>query len=225
MKGRIYVAVAVALFGAGRLDSQIVNGGFETPPPPTSLYTPYATGSSFTGWSVVGPSSANVAIVDQGYTSGGFAFPSHSGSAWLDLTGLSNTNSGVEQTFATTLGTTYNLTFWVGNFDAPYALIGSSSTSNVFVDGVLSYVATNTGSTGNTQYWQQFATSFVAAGSSTTLTFINGDPIDDNSNGLDDVSVSVVSVTPEPASMTLLATGLLGFYGVARRKQKALHSA
>ena len=172
MKNRIYVALAVALFGAGRLDAQIVNGGFETPPPAAGLYTLYATGSSFTGWSVVGPRAGNVAIVDQGYTSGGFAFPSHSGSAWLDLTGSTNMNSGVEQTFATSLGTTYNLTFWVGNFNAPYALIGSSSTSNVFVDGNLSYVATNTGSTGSTQFWQQFTTSLprLAASSRTCAT-------------------------------------------------------
>jgi len=224
MRSRIFLALAVTMLGAARLDAQIVNGGFETPQPPAGQYTVFGAGSSFTGWNVVGIRSGNVAIVDQGYTAQGFTWPSHSGSSWLDLTGSSNSATGVEQTIATTLGTTYDLTFWVGNINAPNAALGTSSTANVFIDGVQSYVATNSGNAGSVQYWQQFTTSFVAAGSSTTIAFMNGDPFDDNTNGLDDVSVAAVSAAPEPASMTLLATGLVGLCGVVRRKRRSVHS-
>jgi hypothetical protein len=37
--------------------------------------------------------------------------------------------------------------------------------------------------------WRKFSTDFVAAGSQTTIVFINGDPSNDTSNGIDAVSV------------------------------------
>jgi microcystin-dependent protein len=39
----------------------------------------------------------------------------------------------------------------------------------------------------------------------------------------DQIGANVVVASPEPAEMTLVATGLLGIFGVVRRKRQASH--
>src|SRR5699024_3767406 len=137
--------------------------------------------------------------------------PTHDGSAqFLDLTGDTNTPTGVEQTVVTLPGTTYDLSFWVGNVIGPTAGVGSTSTVRVFLDGTELAAATNGGGGGTTISWLQFTRSFVAAGPSTTIRFINGDPRDDTANGIDDVTLAVgVSAVPEPGTTVLVAGGLV----------------
>jgi hypothetical protein len=63
------------------------------------------------------------------------------------------------------------------------------------VNGTLTQTATNSmGAGGTTQVWELFTTSFLVISSSTTLEFVNGDPPNDNSNGLDNVVVTPGSV-------------------------------
>ena len=155
------------------------------------------------------------------YVALGFTFPAEDGKQWLDLTG-DGTNSveGVKQTLATTPGMAYDLSYFVGNQVNPGGIWGTTSTVNVMVDGVLVQTAVNSmGAGGTTQVWEQFTTSFLATSSSTTLEFLNGDPRNDNSNGLDNVVVTPGSVvsTPEPSTLLLLilaAVCALGFYRV-----------
>jgi hypothetical protein len=91
---------------------------------------------------------------------------------------------------------------------------------DVLVNGTLIQAATNSmGAGGTTQVWEQFTTSFLAISSSTTLEFLNGDPANDNSNGLDNVVVTPGSVVsrPEPSTLLLLvlaAVCALGFYRI-----------
>lgn len=71
-----------------------------------------------------------------------------------------------------------------------------------------------------------FATTFTAASASTTLRFLNGDPSNDNSNGLDNVSLvdnGPVAAVPEPSSIVPLGSGLLGLAGwlLARGRRTA----
>lgn len=218
MKGKKAHALLVATFIlSGSLNAQVVNGGFETPAPPAGGYTLYTSGNSFGGWDVIG--TGNVAVVSGSFVQNGISFGAQSGAAWLDLTGLSNSASGVQQTIATTPGTTYGVSFWVGNVVNPNGIFGTTSTV-VNVNGGTAFTAQNSGGAGsNSLFWQQFTTSFVANSSSTTISFTNGDPSSDNSNGLDNVSVSAQSTVPEPASIALLGTGLIGLVPLIRRKR------
>jgi hypothetical protein len=207
----------------------ILNGGFETTSPPVAANTcaSYSSVStSITDWTVVGPGF--VAVCSTGYVQGGVSFVTGDGSNyWLDLTGItSNLLDGVQQTVATTANESYTLSFLVGNVDntnAGGANFGTTSTVNVFANGTSLGTFTNScTSCTTTQQWQQFSTTFVADSASTTLKVLNGDPITDNTNGLDNVVLTdngpASTPVPEPASLVLLGTGLVSMG--ARRWRK-----
>jgi len=196
MKVATWLILACALFGgaagAARASNLIVDGGFESPVVPSASYTLFDLGQEFSKWEVVGK-QGNVAIVSGSFTQNGFIFLAHSGKQWLDLTGTSNTPTGVEQKVLTSPGRVYQLKFWVGNVYDPGGIFGTSSRVHVYVDGLLLTTALNTAGKGtDTQVWRGFAVKFTAKTSETTITFINGDPADDTSNGLDDVSLELV---------------------------------
>ena len=124
------------------------------------------------------------------YVSEDLTFPAQSGRQWLDLTGVTNSREGVRQTIHTATGTTYTLRFAVGNQDDPHGIYGVKSTVDVFIDGRPFLVATNHIDNGSkVQVWEFFSRRFTAASGKTTLRFMNGDGPNDNTNGLDTVSV------------------------------------
>ena len=201
----------------------ITNGSFESPVVPVGSFTNFASGSTLIpGWTVVG-AAGGVSIVSGTFSQECCTFPAEDGAQWLDLTGL-NTNSteGVEQTVATTVGTNYVLSFWIGNIFDPGGIFGTTSTVDVRLGGLggtLLGAFTNSSTTRGTQIWQQFTTSFTATGSSTTLDFLNADPGTDNSNGLDNVALTVGAAgIPEPGTLSLLGLGIIGLGLVRRRK-------
>lgn len=194
---RFFCAVAVvsAVVASGGTASAAVNlvrnGSFEKPVVPVGSFQNFATGQSFTGWTVTGATGV-VSVVSGSFQSQGFTFNAKAGAQWIDLTGPgSKTATGVAQSIATTAGTTYQLTFWVGNINDPGGIFGVSSTVKVLVNGVLKLTAVNSlQPTNHKQAWKEFTLPVTATSSHTTISFINGDPSTDDSNGLDAVHLS-----------------------------------
>src|SRR5689334_17661084 len=103
----------------------IINPGFEQPVTgPGGLnsgYTAFGVGSTVgSGWTVIGSAAGNVAVTpNTEYTTFGggppIYFLSQEGSQSLDLTGSTDNGAitGVEQSFATTVGQMYSLSFYV----------------------------------------------------------------------------------------------------------------
>jgi Protein of unknown function (DUF642) len=174
--------------GSAAAENLITDGGFETPEVPERSFTSFGLSQTFADWTVVG-ASGYVSPISGKYTSGGFTFPAHSGKQWLDLTGAaSNRATGVAQTVATTPESTYTLGFWVGNVYEPGEW-GTTSTVNVLVNGTHVFSATNSMQPAeHTQVWEHFTVSVKATSGTTMLAFINGDPSNDNSNGLDEIT-------------------------------------
>jgi len=192
----------------------ITNGSFEVPTVTPGTFSNFLTGSAaISGWTVFGPA---VSIVSGSF--GGGLFPAQDGIQWLDLTGpTSGPAEGVEQTVATTPGQTYNLSFYVGTG------FSTTSTVGVLINGSL--LATKTNSTpGATLNWELFTVPFTAASASTVIGFENLDPLGDDSNGLDNISLVLAPppAVPEPGTLVLFGTALAGF-GFLRRR-KATHS-
>jgi hypothetical protein len=171
----------------GRKGNLVVNGGFEDPAVREGGYVTYQPGQSFTGWQVIGP-SGGVSPISGGYAHSGVRFVAREGKQWLDLTGPSaSTGVGVQQAVQVTPGQVYDLAFWVGNVSA--GGFGNVSTVEVFVDGRSLGVARNDQFIPGQQGWGRFNMQVTATGNTMTLAFVNRDPSNDNSNGLDAVSL------------------------------------
>jgi hypothetical protein len=183
---------ALAKQTGGPKGSLIVNGGFEEPVVRDGGYVTYGPGQSFPGWQVIGP-RGGVSPISGNYAYAGVRFVAHEGKQWLDLTGPSaSTGIGVQQTVQTTPGQVYDLAFWVGNVSA--GGFGNVSTVEVFVDGQSLGLARNDRFIPGRQGWGLFKMQVTATGSTMTLAFVNRDPSNDNSNGLDAVSLIPAAV-------------------------------
>jgi len=167
----------------------VTNGSFEDPVVPDGGFQLISHGNAFSGWNVVG--GGNIGIFSGDYQQEGFTFPAKKGGQWLDLTGNTNANAGVQQDIATKPGSTYVLTLYVGNINQPGGDLGTTSTVNVMIDGKPFASFTNkSGKSETSQAWKKFSTEFVAENATTTIAFFNGDAAGDSSNGLDGVTVA-----------------------------------
>jgi hypothetical protein len=223
MKTRTASLVAVALtaiaLGAAnpaRADL-IVNGGFEFPSIGEVFYQNYGTftnnpyaGPSFQGWNIT---TNNVDIVNPVV---GWNAPAYQGVQILDLVGYGSTGA-IAQSFTTTPGQSYLLTFAYGNNPgsgaaaASVTVFGSSSLLSALVFH-------DTSANGNLN-WNLYSASFVANSETTTLGFnttLGG------SNGgilLDAVAVSAV---PEPATWAMMIFGFAGIALMAYRRSRKM---
>jgi hypothetical protein len=208
MKSQVRVLVAiVSLVASGMLfatqahaSNLVVNGGFET--------------GDFTGWTL-GPDTGFF-----GVESG--PLPTHSGNYGVYIGAVeslgsfdANINAGnqLSQILNTNPADTYTLDFWLDNWaggsDGFEALWNGSVITGSVLDNA------------NAFGWTEFTFSGLAANSTATTLQFNGFQ-NPSYFGLDDVAVTAtgVTATPEPGSLLLMGTGILGLAVFLIRKAK-----
>lgn len=158
------------------------------------------------------------------YTEAGFNITAPDLATWC--TGAAHyAGSNLFMNFANTTGVLTKVggsTFSINSIDLAHVYAGSygaqsyTFTGNVFGGGQVFDTFTIAAQSG-TPVFQTF--NFSAG--FTNLTSVDLASQDPNYYQYSNIKLDAVTATPEPASMMLVATGLLGVFGVARRKQKA----
>lgn len=233
MRKMLAASLAVLLAGStASAQQQIVNGGFET--------------GDFTGWNVanqaggsgnfyvntVGCTPLNCftvpgmrsglfyAVTDQGgpgaheiwqsFTLSGAASSAIFKFSIADLNQASGTANFGNLDYTSIPNQHVRVDIFAGS----YSPFSTSSLQNFFTGAT-----TELGGTGYVDFTFD-VTSLLSAAGTYTVRFAEVDNQFFHNFSVDDVSLDVVS-TPEPASMTLLATGLIGIAFGARRRRKA----
>jgi hypothetical protein len=145
----------------------------------------------------------------------------YAGSNSLNLTGVNPGGfNSISQTLSTVAGTTYVLNFWANS--------DSNNLFSILINGTPlagspSMIIDNgfPNSTNNTSLFQDYSDVFTATSSTTSLTFEDTSTPDPLSTQTGSVMIDNVSVqmTPEPGSIVLLSSGILGLGLLAMRKR------
>ncbi len=168
---------------AAETKNLIVNGGFERPAL-SDWFKLYPTKTSLEGWTIIGK-PGDIAVVRGGFSQRGIVFQPAEGRNWLDLTGGTNTTTGIQQAVPTEIGKRYRLTFKVGNVIDALGPYGVRSSVTVRIDGVRVLTAVNGAGAPGAMAWKSYVVDFVAKTARTKIAFLNADNRLDNSNGLD----------------------------------------
>lgn len=185
----------------------IVNGSFESgdfSPPGNQTMTLAPGSTALTGWDVVNDSIAWIGVGDP------WGLDAQDGDLFLDLSDYSAGPpfGGIQQSFASTVGHEYTVTFQLGSstyWGRPASLTVSAAGQSETFSSAL---------TGGNNDWDEKSFVFVATGATTTLSFVGASGV--NYIGLDNVNVAV-SAVPEPASGLLVLSGLAAL-ALYRRK-------
>ena len=205
---------------SGARANTIVNGSFEDPVIIYPFYENFGPGCSgncapgpgvLPGWTIT---TNNVDIVSA--LPGGWPAPAKDGNQYLDLVGYGSTG-GISQTFATTPGQKYNLSFAYGNNPGSTSFASANVNVTPVSSVVLPALFSANFSTTNDIGWHIFTASFVANSLNTTLSF---DEVVGGNNGGVLLDAINVSATPLPSTWTMLIAGFVGFGFFAYRGSK-----
>jgi len=194
--GFMTTCTLAACLGQAAASPILQNGSFET--------------GDLSGWQVL---SGNVTVQhDYGETDGYYA-------AILGYGDSGGPNFTLAQTFATTAGATYTVSFdWASSPNPKLQSVDVTVTGNGPV--LLSQGLAGIGALPSP--YQHYAYTFVADSSSSTLTFTDTSPSSFQSDQTLD-NVVVTSAVPEPASYLSLLAGLAGLAAVFRARKSSMH--
>ncbi|MBK8401160.1 MAG: choice-of-anchor C family protein [Propionivibrio sp.] len=194
------VALVLAQSVSANAPNLITNGGFEDTTF-SGTFDPYSAGSgALTGWTIV---TGSVDLIHTYWTPAGGAYS-------LDLSG--NEDGVISQSFATVIGQRYLVSFaMAGN---PDDTMDPVKTMQVGLSQGPLWTFDTTGRTHADMGWETKSFDFIAAGTSSTLSFAS---LNDSAYGaaLDNISVTAI---PEPESFAMFLAGLGLIAAVARRR-------
>ncbi|KAA0213139.1 MAG: choice-of-anchor C family protein [Leptolyngbya sp. PLA3] len=201
MKFGLLVCAAMAVAPIASAQNLIINGSFEDSSlNPGGGWIPVGGGSgAIDGWTTIG----------NGVDYMGTLWPAAEGVRCLDINNVAP--GGVFQSFATTAGRTYTVTFAMSAnmFGGPALKTMDVSAGGSVASFEFDYVAE--GATSTDPKWTYHEWQFVATGSVTTLEFASTTAGSVYGPAIDDIVV-----IPTPGSIALMALGLAGI-GLRRR--------
>ena len=152
------------------------------------------------------------------------------GSQFLDLVGGGpvSQNFSIQQTFATTAGQSYQLSFFYGNNEQLASAMASFTASLIGAGTIWTQDFTHTGDTYYAHNWTFFTMTFVANSSSTTLNFLDTSHFPTNYDPTYTVggstldNISVVALVPESGGIVAGLTTLgICVMAIATRRRRA----
>ena len=210
-KSVIAAAALCSVLPAFAATNLVGDGSFESAGVAAGSYADF-TGADLANWMAIGAIEVRNDLV-------GTAQDGH------DFVELDSTsNSSMLTSFNTVAGQTYSLSFWYSGRAA------STYNTGAFADGIVpsssNGLSFSVGTAGASLFaptnttadnaWQQYTTTFVGTGKSMTLLFSAIGDNDSFGASLDNVNVSAV---PEPATLAMMAAGLLGLLGLGVRRR------
>lgn len=204
---RLFTATALTAVLAGSVYGQnlLVNGSFEDP----TVGGQYESLTSIPGWTI---SSGHAVDLINSF------WPAVDGVQSIDLAGTPGIIGGsLSQTFATTPGQTYFISFSYAN-SVNTADAAVAQLDVIGAGALIEELLTHSGSTVDNMNYVTYFRSFLADSTSTTLSFTHLSPSASLGLALDNVVIEV----PETSSVVAMI-GLAGTVGVAgwlRRRKK-----
>jgi choice-of-anchor C domain-containing protein len=205
IRSALVVVVVLGVAGPVWGGPIVFNGSFELGPPPFSVHDiDIPTGSTaITGWLVTG---SGVDLLEE-------PWDVSAGIRAIDLDGRSP--GGIQQTFATEAGQTYNVSFGLsGNPEGgPIQKLARVTVGDFTGD----YLFDTAGQTIDSLLWQTVMFSFTAPETAATLSFLSLSSAGNSYGALID-GVSVTPV-PEPSTWLLVGSGALLIARARRRRR------